>query len=74
MNIFHLRTINEALLSNKEGLLKYTNCIILYDTDWNDFGYFTKFKLTYIDIYNRTHDIGSLKISYKGYVNIGEFR
>lgn len=41
---------------------EYKNKIIIYNDNWNDFGYYTLFHLLFCDKKSAVHEIGSLKI------------
>ena len=77
MELYHFQSkeklqIKRPIKNNQES--KIRDCLILYDIDWNDFGYYTKFGLLYIDKRENSIDIGTLKITYKGYRNYRRFR
>lgn len=40
----------------------YSNTIVIYDDNWNDYGYRTTFHVVYCDQNRKVHKIGSLKI------------
>ena len=77
MELYHFPSkdkmhFKRPIKNNQETHIR--DCLILYDTDWNDFGYYTKFGLTYVDEQEKSTDIGTLKITYKGYRNYRNFR
>ena len=61
--------ISDERLKKNNQITEKEDCLVLYDIDWNDFGYYTKFGLVYIDNNENSIDIGTLKITYKGYRN-----
>ena len=42
----------------------YKNAIVLYDDNWNDFGYRTTFHMTFCDDNGEVKRIGDIKIYY----------
>lgn len=40
----------------------YTNTLVIYDDNWNDYGYRTTFHVVYCDQNRKVHQIGDLKI------------
>ena len=42
----------------------YKNAIVLYDDNWNDFGYRTTFHMTFCDNNGEVKRIGDIKIYY----------
>ena len=42
----------------------YQNCLVLYDDNWNDYGYRTTFYLVYYGNNKDFHPIGDIKIYY----------
>ena len=72
MELYHFPSkdnVHVKRLKKNSQEIQIRDCLILYDTDWNDFGYYTKFGLMYIDEQEKSTDIGTLKITYKGYRN-----
>lgn len=41
---------------------EYTNTLVIYDDNWNDYGYRTTFHVVYCDQSRKVHSIGDLKI------------
>lgn len=70
---FHSREDFNKEFNNNKGF-EYGDSLILYDINWNDYGYYTKFELEYIDALKNRKKIGTLKITYKGYRNYRNFK
>lgn len=60
VKLYHVA--DESLISQNK-----TSSLFLIDDNWDDFGYKTRFKLYYVDQRGKSHEIGPLKITYKGY-------
>lgn len=58
MRITHLN----STWSPNEG--RYKNCLVLYDDNWNDYGYRTSFRADYFNHKGEKNEIGEVKIYY----------
>ena len=74
MNIYHFHSKEDFIKEYNNTNFKYFNSLILYDIPWNDYGYYTKFGLIYIEDSKDIKEIGTLKITYKGYRNYRDFK
>lgn len=45
---------------------KSTSCVYLYADNWNDYSFVTMFQLTLYDDQGQSHEIGHIKIGFKG--------
>lgn len=64
MKIIHDRTTFAPANNKSLEDRPYQNCLVLYDDNWNDYGYRTTFYLVYYGNNKDFHPIGDIKIYY----------